>query len=126
MSSAGDVIGCYLEISNTTCEISFSKNGTSFGTAFKLTKSPGTLFPAICMKNAECHVNFGDDPFSYPPADGFVGVATAPPGEYVSGPGGVSSTTAAAAGAGDTSVVGPVCIILEPARDLAEQTHKCM
>ena len=28
------------------------------------------LFPAVCLKNAECVVNFGGAPWAYPPPPG--------------------------------------------------------
>ena len=35
------------------------------------------LFPAVCLKNAECVVNFGHAPWAYPPPPGHDGVARA-------------------------------------------------
>lgn len=60
--------------------IAFSKNGEDLGPAFQI---PGklqgsTLYPAICLKNAELVVNFGEDGFKYGPPKGFVGLAKAP------------------------------------------------
>jgi ATP-dependent RNA helicase DDX1 len=71
------------------------------------------------MKNAECSINFGGTAFAFPPADGFMGVAEAH--DVASGPG----TTESKAVGDPYIATGPVCLILEPARDLAEQTSKC-
>lgn len=60
--------------------IAFSKNGEDLGVAFQVTKKlqGSTLYPAICLKNAELVVNFGEDGFKYGPPKGFVGLAKAP------------------------------------------------
>lgn len=60
--------------------IAFSKNGEDLGLAFHIPeKLQGTtLYPAICLKNAELVVNFGEDGFKYGPPKGFVGLAKAP------------------------------------------------
>lgn len=65
--------------------IAFSKNGEDLGPAFQI---PGklqgnALYPAICLKNAELIVNFGEEGFKYGPPKGFVGLAKAPQ-EWVS------------------------------------------
>ncbi|KAF8064578.1 DDX1 [Scenedesmus sp. PABB004] len=77
------------------------------------------LYPAVCLKNAELRLNFGDAPFKFGPPPGFVGIAQAPPD--------VTATAAAAAAAAASSSAArqPLCVVLEPSRDLAEQTHKC-
>ena len=55
----GDVLGCYVDFDRF--EVSFTKNGNDLGVAFKLprTRPVDPLFPALCLKNAEAHVNFG-------------------------------------------------------------------
>jgi len=78
-----DVIGCLLDWDNNT--VSFSKNGEDLGPAFQI---PGqvqekALFPAICLKNAELVVNFGEQKLQYEPPKGFTSLATAPP-EWIS------------------------------------------
>jgi ATP-dependent RNA helicase DDX1 len=125
----GDVIGCCIDLSENAGSISWAKNGKHLGEGFRLPKTPAAVafFPAICMKNAECQVNFGAVPFKFPPPAGYVAVDAAPaevrmagPGEGGSGSGGAGAN--GGKGGGETN--GPVCLVLEPARDLAEQTYK--
>ena len=74
----GDVVGCLLDLERG--EVSFSKNGISLGTAFKLAnRLPNNqpLFPAVCLKNAELHLNFGQQPFLHQPRQAS-GAAVAP------------------------------------------------
>lgn len=78
------------------------------------------LYPALTLKNAEMVVNFGDTPFKFEPPQGFVGVSKAPADATVS-----AAAAATAAAAGSSSERKPLCLVLEPSRDLAEQTHKC-
>ena len=110
----GDVVGCMLDVQGGT--ISFSKNGVPLGVAFPLTKGAGTLYPSICMKNAECGVNFGATPFAHPPPDGFVALDDAPPAW-------LSAEALPPPPPGPKARPGPMVLILTPARDLAEQTH---
>jgi ATP-dependent RNA helicase DDX1 len=73
----GDIVGCLVDLGGEgggDGSISFSKNGVVLGVAFTLPKLGGALYPAICMKNAECGVNFGAQPFRHPPPAGYVGV----------------------------------------------------
>jgi ATP-dependent RNA helicase DDX1 len=65
-------------------------------------------------------INFGDAPFKFGPPEGFVGLAKAPADVTVS-----AAAAATAATAGNSSERKPLCLVLEPSRDLAEQTHKC-
>lgn len=73
-----DVVGCLLDCDSGT--IAFSKNGEDLGLAFQIPgKLQGTaLYPAICLKNAELVVNFGEETFKFGPPKGFVGMAKAP------------------------------------------------
>ncbi|KAI7842747.1 hypothetical protein COHA_003675 [Chlorella ohadii] len=106
-----DTIGCLLD-----CEagsIAFSKNGQLLGPAFQLPQA-SALYPAICLKNAELAVNLGATPFKHGPPPGFVGLASAPRSATASW-----QDTPSSSGADRK----PLAIILEPARDLAEQTH---
>mmetsp|Transcript_9761 Transcript_9761/g.59311 ORF Transcript_9761/g.59311 Transcript_9761/m.59311 type:complete len:703 (-) Transcript_9761:2437-4545(-) len=111
----GDTIGCLLDLENRT--VSFTKNGCDLGVAFELgEKSAGfTWFPAICLKNAEITINFGSTPSQVGPPQGYNFVANLP-SLCVAAPAGDSSEGA--------SSEGPVILVLEPARDLAEQTNK--
>lgn len=113
-----DVIGCFLDLDKGT--IAFSKNGIDLGQAFSI---PGHLqkqvfFAAVVLKNAEMKFNFGSFKFKYPPSDGYIGLCEAEP-KYVSaspnvGGGAVQSSKGAPNA--------PMAIIIEPSRELAEQT----
>lgn len=110
-----DTIGCYLDLDGFT--ISFSKNGESLGKAFDIGKrlQGSTFFAAVTLKNAEIKFNFGDTPFKYPPKGGFVGLAKA------------SGLKTAEAGKvarkGEVNLKAPYALIIEPSRELAQQTH---
>jgi len=64
-----DVIGCLID--RTRGEISFSKNGEHFGTAFQIPKDlqNKSLFPAVTLKNSEVEFNFGSTPLEFLPKD---------------------------------------------------------
>lgn len=74
-----DIVGCLLDWDNST--ISFTKNGENLGAAFQIPASlqGQALYPAICLKNAELVVNFGEQGFQHGPPQGFVGLAKAKP-----------------------------------------------
>ncbi|CAN8001757.1 unnamed protein product [Ixodes hexagonus] len=116
-----DVIGCYLDLYAGT--IKFSKNGVDLGEAFQipqnLKRTP--FFPAVVLKNAEMEFNLGGTPFKHPPADGFVAVSEAPKECVVE-----STVTGASVGAPKSVKNAPQAIIIEPSRELAEQTLKCI
>jgi len=112
---AGCVVGALLDCEAGT--LAFSLDGEWAGTAFELPPAlrGQTLFPALYLKNAEARVNFGAQPFAHAPPAGACALhgspalrrsaASAPP-------------RAAAAGGART----PRALVLEPVRDLAEQT----
>ncbi|XP_015121411.1 ATP-dependent RNA helicase Ddx1 [Diachasma alloeum] len=115
-----DVIGCLLDLSKG--EIRFTKNGTDLGKAFDLNaqQRSQTFFPAVVLKNAEMSFNFGNQPFKYPPPSGFTPVASAPKDCCKENEMGSSS-------AGNKEIKPPAnapqAIIIEPSRELAEQTY---
>ena len=113
---AGDVVGAALDAD--VGEVSFTLNGAPLGAAFTLPAHlRGTaLFPAVCLKNAEVAFNFGAQPFAHAPPPGFSGLAAAAPVQLV-----MPGLQAASNGAGGPRRT-PRAIVLEPARDLAEQT----
>lgn len=114
----GDVIGCFVDLDDGS--VSWSKNGKFFGEGFKLPpKFSGTLYAAVCMKNAELSVNFGETPFKYPFVQGYAGLHSAPEQHRV-----VNNESAAESDAAPRRLRaggGPLAIVLEPAKDLAEQ-----
>jgi len=108
----GDVIGCLLDRDNKV--ISFCKNGLDLGVAFKLEDGLDEvgLRPHVCGKGFSVAAKF-DRPMEYP-VEGFAPVGEVDP-EHAA-----KVTTEAKSGRP------PMCLILEPTRDLAEQTYKCM
>lgn len=52
--------------------VRFGKNGTDYGVAFAMNPQMRNMavFPAIVLKNAEMHFNFGDEPMKFPPGVG--------------------------------------------------------
>lgn len=78
------------------------------------------LFPAVTLKNAELAANFGAEAWKFPPPPGYQGFL---PGGSI-GEGLVSWEVASApAQAGSNAARRPLALILEPTRELAEQTH---
>ena len=138
-----DVIGCGIDLGpgsggggadtkqkkggqNQHATIWYSKNGKKLGKAYDIPKKlAGNLFyPALCMKNAELECNFGGNlsnkPLKHLPSD-YTPIALASKNQS-------SSSTEASAGGGQSHSIGgprlPLGLILEPTRDLAEQTGK--
>ncbi|XP_044735811.1 ATP-dependent RNA helicase Ddx1 isoform X2 [Chrysoperla carnea] len=114
-----DVIGNLLDLDNG--EIKFTKNGQDLGLAFKLNgqMKSGPYFPAVVLKNAEMSFNFGTTPFKYDLPSGYVAVCNAPSDKVVVNPNGGSSSTTTSSKA---ALNAPKAIIIEPSRELAEQT----
>lgn len=108
----GDIIGCLLDRDNQT--ISFCKNGRDLGVAFKLSPDMQRigLKPHVCGKGFMVACKF-DGPMEYP-IEGYAPIGEVDPTHTPQG-------TAQAKGKRP-----PMCMILEPTRDLAEQTYKNM
>ncbi|KAE9552783.1 hypothetical protein FO519_004000 [Halicephalobus sp. NKZ332] len=117
----GDVIGCYLNLDKGA--IHFSKNGVEFPTAFPIRQAliNSTFYPAIVLKKSQLKLNFGDTPFDFPPKNGYVGVAQAPRENTE-----ISPKRGFAGGKieGKRPNNAPLCVIFEPTKELAEQTHQ--
>ncbi|XP_005093572.1 ATP-dependent RNA helicase DDX1 [Aplysia californica] len=112
-----DVIGCYLDLDKR--EIRWSKNGIDLGKAYDI---PGHLsnepfYPAVVLKNAEMRFSFGKTEFKFPPQGGYIAVCQAS-GDCCLDSKIVGQSTANAAPAPNA----PQAIIIEPSRELAEQT----
>ncbi|ESO02060.1 hypothetical protein HELRODRAFT_106435 [Helobdella robusta] len=113
-----DVIGCYLDLDNFT--IKWSKNGVDFGKAYDIPPNlrHSVFYAAVCLKNAEMKFNFGGSRFSHLPKEGFVSLMDAPRDCVVN--------STASGGSKEGSVAAkpnaPYAIIIEPSRELAEQT----
>mmetsp|Transcript_97582 Transcript_97582/g.300820 ORF Transcript_97582/g.300820 Transcript_97582/m.300820 type:complete len:866 (-) Transcript_97582:52-2649(-) len=108
----GDIIGCLLDREKQT--VSFCKNGRDLGVAFKLPPDLQRigLKPHICGKGFMAAGRF-DGPMEYP-VEGFMPIGEIDPTHT---PQGMSQARGKRP---------PLCMILEPTRDLAEQTYKCM
>lgn len=116
----GDIITCLLDLERS--EVSFLKNGLSLGTAFRINDNlrNETFYPAVVLKNAEIQFNFGDEPFKYNGPAGYVACAKVD-----------SHNCKANVIAASSSVQtlqpkpnAPKAIIIEPSRELAEQTFE--
>lgn len=110
-----DTIGCYLDLDSFS--VSYSKNGANLGKAFDISKrlQGSTFYAAVTLKNAEIKFNFGDTPFKFPPKGGFVGLAKAS---------GLRTAEAGrAAKKAEVNLKAPFALIIEPSRELAQQTH---
>eukprot|EP01051_Picozoa_sp_SAG22_P018867 SAG22_NODE_3308_length_1789_cov_1.218343_1_plen_293_part_10 len=82
----GDTLGVMLDLGSGT--ISYTLNGKALGVAFdKLPKEGGAAgwFPAVCIKNGECELNFGAKPFRFGPPPAYVAVVAAGPDATVTG-----------------------------------------
>ncbi|XP_015179542.1 PREDICTED: ATP-dependent RNA helicase Ddx1 [Polistes dominula] len=114
------VIGCLLDLTNG--KISFTKNGVNLGVAFTLNsqQKSQTFFPAVVLKNAEMSFNFGAQPFKYPPPNDYVAVSSAPKERVRLNP--VNSNSSQRAESNKPINNAPQAIIIEPSRELAEQT----
>jgi len=108
----GDIIGCMLDRDEGT--ISFAKNGVDLGVAFKLPEELEKvgLKPHVCGKAFHVACNFEGE-MEYP-IQGYTSIGDADPTHTSSG---------MSYSAGKRP---PMCMILEPTRDLAEQTYNCM
>lgn len=114
--TAGDVIGCFLDIPGK-CLV-FSKNGVMLDKAYDIPEelAGSVFFPAIALQNSEVDVNFGQRPFQYFDMNcGFRAVMSATSSELFD-----SDSTETYIVKGRRS---PLAIILEPTRDLAEQVY---
>ncbi|KMQ93149.1 atp-dependent rna helicase ddx1 [Lasius niger] len=116
-----DVIGCFLDLARG--EIKFSKNGVDLGVAFTLNaqQKSQTYYPAVVLKNAEMAFNFGAQPFKHSPPNDYVAVSSAPKESVKCNS--VSSNQNQSNESGKPINNAPQAIIIEPSRELAEQTY---
>lgn len=115
-----DVISCLLDLDKG--EIRYWKNGNDLGTAFYLNaqQKSETFFPAVVLKNAEMTFNFGAQPFKHTPPTNFIAVSSAPKNNVKVNP--VNSNQVQNVSAEKRAKNAPQAIIIEPSRELAEQT----
>lgn len=115
-----DVIGCLLDLVKN--EIRFTKNGADLGMAFSIPDNlrAETFYPAVVLKNAEMSFNFGSTEFKHKLLDGYIGVSKADGNKTKANP----LASASNSGAIDFTPKpnAPQAIIIEPSRELAEQT----
>uniref|UniRef100_T1J2C5 ATP-dependent RNA helicase n=1 Tax=Strigamia maritima TaxID=126957 RepID=T1J2C5_STRMM len=116
-----DVIGCYLNLDEG--KIKFSKNGKDLGNAFIIPKNliQAGFFAAVVLKNAEMKFNFGNTDFKYKPEAGYTALSKAPKEMTITNNASGEATTS---GSSNTQQNAPQAIIIEPSRELAEQTYK--
>lgn len=114
-----DTIGCMLDLDSGT--IAFSKNGQNLGKAFDIPAhlQNGIFYPAVVLKNAEIRFNYGDASFKNLP-QGYTAVCKAPSDSVVVSPNSMAAPKAKNASHPNA----PACIILEPTKELAEQTNQ--
>lgn len=108
------MIGCKLDLVSRS--ISFTVNGTDHGEAFKIPPhlQRSGFYAAVCLKASSVRVSFSGG--AAPQGFAWMGLAEAR--DVVTAAG----TESDEASKGAT----PLCIILEPSRDLAEQTYRCL
>lgn len=114
-----DVVGNIIDLDEGT--ISWTKNGKELGIAFRLTSrisDENAIFPCVCVKNAGVTVKFVDTNGVTAPAN-CQWVGNLSPDQFV-----INSCTPGKEQFGPDN--NPKAIILEPSRELAEQTHQCL
>ncbi|ESO95555.1 hypothetical protein LOTGIDRAFT_227238 [Lottia gigantea] len=116
-----DTIGCYLDLEKG--EIRWSKNGIDLGKAYDLPKHTlnEKFFAAVVLKNAEMEFNFGDQPFKFPPKAGYIGLSQASK-DHIIESNIVGKCFSKGAVNAKPAPNAPQAIIIEPSRELAEQT----
>lgn len=112
----GDVIGCLIDLD--AGEMSWFVNGKPQGVAFRFNPFQKPIFPAICTKNAPLLLKLSSD--TKPPA-GSTWVGDALPSQFQSNP-----LDAQNQQEGSTVKKAPKAVIIEPSRELAEQTYNCL
>ncbi|KAI1708674.1 DEAD/DEAH box helicase domain-containing protein [Ditylenchus destructor] len=114
-----DVIGCFLDLDNNA--VHFSKNGKEFPTAFKIRPQfvKSTFFPAVVIKNARLRLNFGEEPFKFLPKNGFMAIINAPSDCVRDSDQNANATEQRQTKRAQNA---PMCVILEPTKELAQQT----
>ena len=110
-----DVIGNIIDLDY--CTISWTKNGQDLGVAFQIPQNlceQNCFFPCVCIKNAGLKATFHSDqnaPF------GCTWIGQLESDQIVNNNFSANSST---------NENSPKAIILEPSRELAEQTHNCI
>ena len=121
-----DVIGCWLDVGART--VGFTKNGVELGVAYEVGKNVRMLYPAVTLKNAQVRLEFEKARFPAVfegPAVSLAEVAEVAPVEQ-EGQRGKKGTRGPNGGNPPLAQRVPVAIVLEPVRDLAQQTKDVM
>ena len=115
-----DVIGCLLDLSKG--EISYTKNGKNLGVAFKIHDQlrNETFYPAVVLKNAEMEFNFGEADFKHKIPDNYIALCRADSANVKTNP----NAQISSAEEMKSKPNAPKAIIIEPSRELAEQTFQ--
>ena len=119
-----DVIGCYLNLDMS--HIRWTKNGKDLGLAFEIPPNIRNqpFYPTVCMKNAEILFNFGPD-FKFPPTLGHHSIQLSQ--DHANSTNVVISPKLASTLAQNKMKRdhrAPLALIIEPSKELAEQTYK--
>ncbi|XP_061097976.1 ATP-dependent RNA helicase DDX1 [Conger conger] len=113
-----DTIGCCLDLDKG--HLSFCKNGKDLGLAFEtpqqLKNEP--FFAACVLKNAELKFNFGEEDFKSTPPEGFTPLCQASEKYCVKS----SQSGTAQVSQVKNMANAPKALIVEPSKELAEQT----
>ena len=121
----GDIVACGLEV---VCEddknvgkVRFAKNGQWLDHAFDVSLKPNltVLFPSLCLKNAECEAFFDTLRFSYEGYNSLESAKQKDSASVVANPRDASSIFSSTQ---REKKRGPFGIVIEPTRDLAQQT----
>lgn len=110
-----DVIGCWIDL-DAKC-LGFTKNGIDLGKAFDIPKAlwDVPLFPAVSLKNAQIQFNFEESRFPKGFQEGFSPLANVCKMDH-----NVRDEQ------GEHGKSLPLALVLEPVRDLAQQTKDVM
>lgn len=113
-----DIITCLLDLERS--EVSFLKNGANLGVAFRINDNlrNETFYPAVVLKNAEIEFNFGEKPFQHNAPAGFVACGSVDAKNIKANAVSQSQTQQTL----QPKPNAPQAIIIEPSRELAEQT----
>ncbi|CAI5449403.1 unnamed protein product [Caenorhabditis angaria] len=113
--TTNDVIGCFLDLDNL--QIWWSRNGEHFKPGYKINekfRNPSNcLYPAVLLQNSALDVNFGGKPFKYEPGNGFIAINQAKEN---------CVRWFSKEKKGIIDLNSPLCVILEPTRELVQQT----
>ncbi len=110
-----DVIGCWIDL-ESKC-LGFTKNGIDLGKAYDIPKAlwQVPLFPSVSLKNAQIQFRFEESTFPKGFKEGFSPLARVCEFEH-----------GARGDSGQEQKKGPLALVLEPVRDLAQQTKDVM